>query len=205
VAEKSSRKPSYFAALSPEDRALFVADLTNKKLGVVAIANKWSATHGPINKSQIHRYRQKPEFAIALGNAANRVSLAKAFDTAVRRGVEPALGKVQSRAEEIYELAKMEPKRNYKALTDALGIMLEIAKLDPEVYERTGGASRQESQGNGQTTLNLSQMIVLPRTGPLQVERTPEQALLEDPDVMEAEWMPVEEDMRLLEDDDGEE
>ena len=205
MAEKSSRKPSYFAALSPEDRALFVADLTNKKLGVVAIANKWSATHGPINKSQIHRYRQKPEFAIALGNAANRVSLAKAFDTAVRRGVEPALGKVQSRAEEIYELAKMEPKRNYKALTDALGIMLEIAKLDPEVYERTGGAGRQESQGNGQTTLNLSQMIVLPRTGPLQVERTPEQALLEDPDVMEAEWMPVEEDMRLLEDDDGEE
>lgn len=202
--ERSGRKPSYFAALSPEDRAEFVADLTNKKLTAVFIAQKWTAKTGnPITSMSIGRYQKKPEYAAALGNAANRASLAVAFDKAVRRGVEPALTDIGTKAREVYELAKMDPKRNYKAMTDSLAILLDMTKLDAEVKGLIGGGAREESNGKG-NTLHLNQMIILPRTGPLQIQGKAEAAQIEG-HIEDAEWEPIEEDMRLLEDDDGEE
>jgi hypothetical protein len=204
MSDSKSPRLSYFAALSPEDRAEFVADLTNKKLTAVFIAQKWTAKTGnPITSMSIGRYQKKPEFAAALGQAANRASLAVAFDKAVRRGVEPALTDIGEKAREVYELAKLDPKRNYKAMTDSLAILLDMTKLDAEVQGLIGGGVKQESNSKG-NTLHLSQMIILPRTGPLQVQGKAEAAQIEG-HVEDAEWEPVEEDMRLLEDDDGEE
>lgn len=204
MADKPTRKPSYFAALSPEDRAEFVADLANRKMVLKTIAEKWTARTGnPITMMSISRYRKKPEFAAALGNAANRASLATAFDKAVRKGVEPALKDIGERAREVYDLAKNEGKRNYKAMTDSLALLLDMAKLDAEVQGLIGGGGRQEGESKG-STLHLNQMIILPRTGPLQVEGKATAAQIEG-HVEDAEWEPVEEDMRLLEDDDGEE
>jgi hypothetical protein len=196
---------SFFAALSPEDRAEFVADLTNKKMTLKGISQKWTVKTGrSISHQGIKGYRDKPEFAKALGQAASRASLATAFDKAVRKGVEPALTDLGNKAREVYDLAKNEGKRNYKAMTDSLALLLEMTKLDAEVQGLIGSGARQESTG-GNRTLHLNQMIILPRTGPLQVEGRAEPSQIEG-HIEEGEWEPVEEDMRLQEEDeDGEE
>lgn len=203
AADKPARKLSYFAALSPEDRADFVVDLANKKMTLQAIADKWTVRTGnSITMMSIQRYRKKPEFASALGNAANRASLAVAFDKAAQRGIEPLLTDIGTKAREVYDLAKLDPKRNYKAMTDSLGILLEMTKLDAEVQGLIGGAVKQETSTKG-NTLHLNQMIILPRTGPLQVQGQAIPSQIEG-HVEDAEWAPIEEDMRLQEDDDAE-
>lgn len=201
MSENPVKKLSYFEALSEEDRAEFASDLVNRKLSNIDLANKWTVKTGrPITSMSIGRYKKKPEFAIALGRAARKASLADQFDKAVSKGVEPALRDIGSRAREVYDLAKGDPKRNYKAMTDSLAILLDMAKLDAEVQGLIGGGARQESAASP-TTLNLNQMIILPRTGPLQVEGKPQPQQIEG-HVEDAEWVPVEEDLRLLEDED---
>lgn len=191
------RPDSFFFRLPEPERKLFVQQLLTQEMGHSEIANYWTQKGYPISHVAIHKYRKKPEFAEALSKGMRKLAFRDEVERTAKRTVVPRLQKLVGMAEETFELAKGEGKKNYKAMTDAMGVLLGVVRLEAEVNGELGQAVAKEQASQ---SLTIEQMIVLPRT-----ITTRDQLKGEDVgEVVDVQGMevPLLEDFRLLEDED---
>ncbi|MFN7834463.1 MAG: hypothetical protein ACK5NY_01520 [Burkholderiaceae bacterium] len=184
---------SFYASLEPEEKDLFMQQILDGRLSTTKISAFWKERGKSLSAMTVWKYRNKPEIAPSISRQAENKVYAAELQKHAQRIVTPKIKRLEEMAAETYELAKMDPKRQYKAMTDAMNVLLGVTRLEAEVTGELGAATKQEAEP--QVNLSLSNMIILPRSAPYQAARD------EVVDVETVgEEVPIEEDLRLIED-----
>lgn len=188
------RRDAFYYRLPEEHRRTFVEQLVDSEQSSESISAFWKEKGFPISAFSVYKYRKLPEFAESLGTGMRKKAFGAEVQKAAERTVAPKIRKLTEMAEETYELAKQDPKRQYKAMTDAMGILLGVTQLEAEITGEKGAKQEQQKPA----TLTIEQMIVLPRTVTAAAPQ-----LLEGDEVIDVgPEIPLLEDMRLMEDED---
>lgn len=177
-----------------------MAQLVDGSQSLAKIANFWKERGKPVSQMTISKWRRRPEVAGTIkgvvGEAIRKKSISHEIQKHAEKMVAPKINRLTEMAEETYELAKMDPKRQYKAMTDAMNVLLGVTRLEAEVNGELGQTA-QKGGDESQVQLTLSNMIILPRSASYQAVGD----VIDVEDVGDGpDYVDSKQDLRLIED-----